>query len=164
MRAAQAISSAIFVATFAVTTGAEAQGGSNVQACLAKTKGVYGFHCWGSANFGAGLEPVTFVGTVEGDGRGMFEGYGTANSSLGSVSTHFAGPATFGRHCSGHVDYTTYEIILPDGTVIPVTPTPSFDFATVENGKEILGAGVVPFGVNGPNVPRLACRLVRVNG
>lgn len=131
------------------------------QRCIAKTAHAYGFHCWGSANFGAGFEVANFVGTVEGNGKGVFEGNGTVSFSGGSFSTHFAGPATFGRYCSGRVQYTTNEIVLPDGGVIPLGPA-TFDFATVEGGKEILGASVAPFGVTGDQVPRLTCRLVRV--
>jgi hypothetical protein len=131
------------------------------QRCIAKTAHVYGFHCWGSANFGAGFEVANFVGTVEGNGKGIFEGYGTVSSSAGSFATHFAGPATFGRHCSGRVQYTTNEILLPGGGVVPLG-TAMFDFAMVDGGKEILGASVAPFGVTGDQVPRLTCRLVRV--
>jgi len=137
-------------------------------ACIAKTKGPYGFVCQGNVLVGnpqAGFQfgPVTFLGLVEGDGTGSFEGTGTFNSWLGSLSTHFKGPAKFGPNCSGRVDYTTYEIVLPDGSTVPLPPV-SFDFATVDSGHELLGAGVAPFGVTGDAVPRLACRLVRVRG
>jgi hypothetical protein len=72
-----------------------------------------------------------------------------------------AGRATFGRNCFGHVDYTTNEILLPGGGVIPL-PTLSIDFTVVDDGKEILGTPVAPAGVTGNLVPRLTCRLVKI--
>ena len=45
------------------------------------------------------LEPITFIGTVKGTEDGFYEGYGTLNSSAGSLSVHNAGQATFGRSC-----------------------------------------------------------------
>jgi hypothetical protein len=125
------------------------------------TRGLYGFQCHGSAFTGTALEPVTFVGTVAGDGRGFFEGFGTFNSSNGSASTHVAGRGNLGPMCLGHVDYTTNEILLPQGGTVPLPPI-SFDYATVHGGDEILGTGVAPPGVTGDVVPRLTCRLVRV--
>jgi hypothetical protein len=124
-------------------------------------KGLYGFQCHGSAFNGVVFGPVTFVGTVEGKDNAIYEGHGTFSSSAGSFSTHVAGAATFGPNCFGHVDYTTNEIVLPNGGVIPL-PTASFDFIGVDGGDEILGTGVAPFGVTGDFVPRLTCRLVRV--
>jgi hypothetical protein len=89
------------------------------------------------------------------------EGYGTFNSSLGSLSLHVAGQATFGRSCFGHVDYTTHEILLPGGGTASLPPI-SFDFIAVDNGDEILGTGVAnPTGATGDLVPRVTCRLVR---
>jgi hypothetical protein len=134
---------------------------SRFRSCAAVAAGVYGFQCHGSTFTGARLEPVTFVGTVEGKTNGFYEGYGTFNSSGGSVSTHVAGSATFGRNCFGHVDYTTNEIVLPGGGTVPL-PTASFDFTVVDDGKEILGSGVAPTGITGDLVPRLTCRLVRI--
>jgi hypothetical protein len=134
---------------------------SRPHSCAARAAGVYGFQCHGSAFTGTVLEPVTFVGTVEGTKDGFYEGYGTFNSSGGSVSTHVAGEATFGRNCFGRVDYTTNEILLPGGGTVPL-PTVSFDFTVVDDGKEILGTGVAPTGVMGDLVPRLTCRLVRI--
>jgi hypothetical protein len=136
--------------------------------CLAKTRGPYGFHCHGSTLVGnpqAGFQfgPVTVVGTVEGDGTGIFEGTNTFTSWLGSVPTHFKGHATFDKNCFGRVEYTTNEIVLPDGSTIPLPPA-AFDAATVDGGQEILGAGVAPPGVTGDQVPRLFCRLVRIRG
>jgi hypothetical protein len=136
---------------------------STPQACAARAQGVYGFQCHGSSFTGAALELVTFVGTVEGSASGFFEGYGTFNSSAGSVSTHVAGQATYGaRHCFGHIDYTTNEILLPGGGAIQLPPI-SFDFVSVDRGKEILGTAVAPPGVTGNFVPRLTCRLVKID-
>lgn len=126
---------------------------------LKLTKGLYGFQCHGSAFTGSAFEPITFVGTVEGDGRGLFEGYGTFSTSNGSVSTHVKGPGTLSNRCFGHVDYTINEIVLPVGT-IPLAPI-SFDYTVVDGGKEILGTGVAAPGVYGVDVPRITCRLVR---
>ena len=64
--------------------------------CAVQSRGSYGFQCFGSAFTGAVAEPVTFVGTVDGDANGFYEGYGTFSSSAGSASTHVAGTATFG--------------------------------------------------------------------
>jgi hypothetical protein len=129
--------------------------------CAVKAKGLYGFQCQGTSFTGAAFEPVTFIGTVQGDASGFFEGYGTFNSSSGSMQTHVAGTATFGPNCFGHIDYTTSEIVLPGGGTIPIPPI-SFDFVGVDGGNEILGAQVAPAGVGGDLVPRLACRLVRI--
>ena len=141
---------------------ADGAGDGSAKACSAKLNGRYGFHCHGFAHNGIGFGPVTFVGTVEGrDHNTFFEGRGTLNSSAGSVLTHFAGPATYGANCFGQVDYTTFEIILPDGTVVAPLPPASFQFIGVDGGNEILGTGVAPPGVTGDFVPRLTCRLVR---
>jgi hypothetical protein len=127
---------------------------------LEMTRAQYGFQCLGSAFSGSTLEPVSFVGTVTGDGKGFFESFGTYNSSNGSASVHLAGHGTLPPRCIGHVDYTTTEIVLPNGSTIPLSPI-SFDYTVVHGGDEILGAGVAPAGVTGDPVPRLACRLVR---
>jgi hypothetical protein len=132
-----------------------------IRSCLAQSRGVYGFQCHGSAFSGTIFEPVTFVGTVEASRDGVFEGFGTFNSSDGSVSTHVKGPATFGRNCFGRVEYTTNEILLLGGGTIPLPPV-FFDFTVVDGGKEILGTGVAPVGVVGDLVPRLTCRLVKI--
>ena len=136
-------------------------GGGPPPCRLESTRALYGFQCLGSAFTGAALEPVSFVGTVKGDGKGFFEGFGTFNSSNGSAPTHVAGKGTLLPSCLGHVDYTTNEILLPNGGTVPLPPI-SFDFTVVHSGDEILGAGVAPPGVTGDVVPRLACRLVRV--
>ena len=128
---------------------------------LEMTRALYGFQCLGSAFTGTNLEPVSFVGTLRGDGRGFFEGFGTFNSSNGSAATHVAGNGTLLPGCFGHVDYTTNEIVLPGGGSAPLPPI-SFDYTVVHGGDEILGAGVAPAGITGDVVPRLACRLVRV--
>jgi hypothetical protein len=132
-----------------------------VRACIAQSKGTYGFQCHGSGFNGAIFEPITFVGTVEGDSDAVFEGFGTFNSSNGSMSTHVKGSATFGKNCFGRVEYTTNEILLPGGGTIPLPPV-TFDFTVVDGGKEILGTGVAPAGVTGDLVPRLTCRLVKI--
>lgn len=131
-------------------------------ACSIKlTKGLYGFQCHGSSFTGVKLEPVTFIGTVEGDGRGMFEGYGTFNSSNGSADTHVKGPGTLSDRCLGHVEYTN-ELLLPGGGTVPLDPI-SFDYTVVAGGAEILGTGRGFPGATGDFVPRLTCRLVRVD-
>ena len=129
---------------------------------LQQTRALYGFQCHGFSFTGSTLEPVTFVGTVRGDGKGFFEGTGTFSSSNGSVSTHVAGQATLLPNCFGHVDYTTNEIVLPNHATIPLPPV-SFDYTVVNGGREILGTGVAPSGTQGDQVPRLTCRLVRVD-
>jgi len=140
---------------------ASSAGGGPPPCKLEMTRALYGFQCLGSAFTGAKLEPVSFVGTVRGDGKGFFEGFGTFNSSNGSASTHVAGSGTLLPGCFGHVDYTTNEIVLPSGGTVALPPI-SFDFTVVHGGDEILGAGVAPAGITGDVVPRLACRLVRV--
>ena len=128
--------------------------------CAAQAKGLYGFQCHGSAFNGVAFDEVTFVGTVEGNAKGFYEGYGTFNSDQGTVDTHIAGQATFGRNCFGRIVYTTNEIVLPGGGTIPLPPA-TFDFIAVDDAKEILGSGVAP-GMTGDFVPRLTCRLVRI--
>jgi len=153
------IASALFAApTLADDDSRNASGRS----CAVKAKGLYGFQCHGSAHNGVAFDQVTFIGTVEGDDKGFYEGYGTFSSDQGSVATHVAGMATFGRNCFGRVVYTTNEILLPGGGTIPLPPV-TFDFIAVDNSKEILGSGVAP-GMTGDFVPRLTCRLVRTRG
>jgi hypothetical protein len=137
-----------------------ADDGRHGRTCAAQAKGLYGFQCHGSAFNGVAFDQVTFVGTVEGNAKGFYEGYGTFNSDQGSVDTHIAGQATFGRNCFGRVVYTTNEIVLPGGGTIPLPPA-TFDFIAVDDGNEILGSGVAP-GMTGDFVPRLTCRLVRI--
>ncbi|HMF59133.1 MAG TPA: hypothetical protein VK595_02105 [Vicinamibacterales bacterium] len=144
-----------------MAAGIENQRLHGQNSCAVKAQGVYGFQCHGSAFNGNVFEPVTFVGTVEGSSRGFYEGFGTFNSSNGSFSTHVAGQAKYGPNCFGHVDYTTNEILLPNGEVIRLEPI-SFDFAVVDDGHEILGTAVAPPGVTGDLVPRLTCRLVKL--
>lgn len=157
-RLSKLIASVIASAAFA--TPAFADDSRHGRTCAAKAKGLYGFHCHGSAFNGVAFDQVTFVGTVEGDAKGFYEGYGTFNSDQGSFNTHLAGQATFGRNCFGRVVYTTNEILLPGGGTIPL-PAAIFDFIGVDDSNEILGAGVAP-GMTGDAVPRLVCRLVRV--
>lgn len=127
--------------------------------CSAKTKGPYGFQCQGFANVGAGLEPVTLVGTVAGSSTGVFSGYGQFNSSLGSLKQHLVGPAAFqNRSCFGHVRYRVWLVGENNVDVAELAPL-DIDFATVNNGREILGTPNSPAGT-GDAVPRLSCRLV----
>jgi len=56
---------------------------------LEMTHAEYGFQCLGSSSSGSTLEPVSFVGTVSGDGHGFFEAFGTFNSSNGSLPLHW---------------------------------------------------------------------------
>jgi hypothetical protein len=133
---------------------------SNANSCAAKAAGSYGFQCHGSQFSRTVFEPVTFIGTVKGTKDGFYEGYGTFNSSDGSVTIHVAGQASFGPSCFGHIDYTTNEILLPDGGTTAL-PTLSIDFIAVDN--EILGMPVAPPGGTGDLVPRVTCRLVRTD-
>jgi hypothetical protein len=152
------IASTLVCATLATPAGAD--DGRNARTCAAQAKGLYGFQCHGNSFNGVEFDQVTFVGTVEGNAKGFYEGYGTFNSDLGSVDTHIAGQATFGRNCLGRIVYTTNEIVLPGGGTIPLPPA-TFDFIAVDDSKEILGSGVAP-GMTGDFVPRLTCRLVRI--
>lgn len=127
---------------------------------LSMIAGPYTLQCHGSAFNGISLEPVSVVGTVTNTASGFAEGYGTFNSSGGSVSTHFTGQATLGPSCTTTVTYTTYEILLPGGGTVPLPPV-SFQAVIVLGGKELLGAGIAPPGVTGDLVPRMVCRLVR---
>ena len=135
----------------------------NLQAaCAARNKGPYGFQCQGFVNVGAGLEAVTFLGTVRGSNAGVFNGSGVFNSSLGSARQRVTGQATFeNRSCVGRI---TYQVFLqtPGGEV----PLPDLDiaFVPVAGGLETLGVPVAPPGVTGDAVPRMACRLVRLQG
>jgi hypothetical protein len=151
------------LACSALAAPAAAQDNAAARSCSAKLTGLYGFHCHGSAFNGVAVGPVTFVGTVEGKANDVFDGRGTLTSSAGSILTHFAGPATYGPNCFGHIDYTANDVILPDGTVVARLPPASFDFIGVDGGNEILGAAVAPRGVTGDVVPRLGCRLDKVN-
>lgn len=141
---------------------AQAPASAATPACtFAAARGPYGFNCHGFSFTGATFEPVTFVGTVAGSATGFYDGYGTFNTSGGTIATHFAGQATLdGARCFGRVSYTTFEMLLPGGGTVPLPPA-SFDFAVVLGGKELLGTGVAPAGVTGDLVPRLTCRLVR---
>ncbi len=149
-----------FAAAPAVADNNNPSGASN--ACAAKVQGLYGFQCHGSVSVGGALEPVTFIGAVEGN-KGVYDGNGTLSSSFGSLPAHIAGSATFGPNCFGDVTYTTYDVTFP-GSTTPVSFAPaSFDFIGVDGGQEILGTAVAPSGVTGNAVPRLTCRLVRVH-
>ena len=143
-------------ALFAAPLSANEQHG---RTCAAKAKGLYGVQCHGNTFNGVEFDQVTLIGTVEGNERGVFEGYVTYNSDLGSLNNHVMGQATFGRNCFGRIVWTTNEILLPGGGVIPLPPA-TVDFIAVDDSREILGAGVAP-GMVGDAVPRLVCRLVR---
>jgi len=153
----------VAVATVCVAVPAKA-GHTPQQVCAIRSQGVYGFQCQGSASPypGAPLEPVTFIGTVEGRYDAFWEGYGTFNSSLGSASTHVAGDATFDTNCFGRVTYSINEVLLPGGGTFPLPPL-VIDFVPVDNFNEVLGMPVAdpPEGV-GDAVPRMTCRLVRI--
>jgi hypothetical protein len=149
---------------------------ASANACFAMGKGVYGFSCIGSSSTGGPLEPITLGGVVQGNATGFYEAFGTLNSSSGSAHVHLSGQAAYGtnceghadceaftvRNCWGHIDYTTNEILLPGGGVIPL-PVVSVDFAVVDEGREILGTPVpgTP-GATGDFVPRFSCRLVKL--
>jgi hypothetical protein len=152
------------VAVSVATLSVQADDRSSVQSvCAAKTSQTYGFQCQGQTQLipGAGLEPITFVGTVSGSHSGVFEGYGTLNSSsFGTFRQHFRGPAEFqDRTCFGHIQYKVW-IALPSGDG-PELPPLDIDFAVIAGGDEILGTPT-GYGAVGPNVPRVACRLVKV--
>ena len=148
----------------AAPVAAIADGPGSVQSvCAAKTKGSYGFQCQGHAQVipGLGLEPVTLVGTVAGSDAGIFDGYGTFNSSLGSLRQHLVGQADFqDRTCFGHIKYRVF-LVLPGGGDGPELPPLDIDFATVNGGFEILGTPNAP-AATGAAVPRISCRLVKV--
>jgi hypothetical protein len=141
---------------------AAADSGNSIQrACSARTLGPYGFQCNGYANVGAGLEPVTFVGTVSGSPTGVFDGYGTFSSSLGSNRMHSIGQAIFqDRTCFGHIQYQQF-LVTPGGEIDLHQPL-DIDFTTVDGGFEILGTPVALPGATGAGVPRMSCRLVKV--
>lgn len=132
--------------------------------CAAKTNHSYGFQCHGWASVGVGLplEPVTFLGTVSGSKTGEFNGTGTFNSRLGGARQRVSGLASFhDRACSGHIQYKVW-LILPELEIdLPVL---DIDFVTVGGGAEILGAPTALPGIQGDQVPRMVCRLVRSEG
>jgi len=118
-----------------------AAGTNGVQdACSAKTKGPYGFQCQGYSNVGAGLEPVTFLGTVAGSDTGVFDGYGTFSSSLGSSRQHAVGQGVFqDKTCFGHIQYQI-KLVLPNGSEVDVgIPPLDIDFTVVNGGSKSSG-------------------------
>lgn len=155
------VSCIVLMVGMALAPPSLADGAGNLgRSCAAKAKGTYGFQCHGSAFNGASFDQVTFVGVVKGDIKSVWEGFGSFNSGLGTVSTRFSGPATYGPACFGRVTYSTFEIVLPGGGTVPLPPA-LFDFIAVDDSNEILGTGVAP-GMTGDFVPRLTCRLVRI--
>lgn len=156
----------IILAMSAAPLYARADAGSVQRTCSARTNTTYGFQCQGYATVSpAGLEPVTFIGTVAGSETGIFDGYGTFSASNGSSRLHATGQATFqDKTCFGHIQYKQLAV-FPDGSEHDVgLPPLDIDFATVDNGFEILGTPVALPGVTGAGVPRMSCRLVRVRG
>jgi len=159
------LASCAFVCAFVVSPTNAANNGLDAHACAARAQGVYGFVCQGSTFTGpAGFEPVTFIGTVEGNRDSYWEGYGTFNSSNGSFPSHVAGQATYGKHhCFGRVVYSTNEILDANGNVVGTLPPLVIDFVPVDNFNETLGMPVAGPGVSGDFVPRMTCRLVRTS-
>lgn len=105
--------------------------------CSAKTDYTYGFQCQGHSNVGAGLEPVTLVGTGSGSKAGVFDGFGMFSSSLGSARQHAVGQAVFqDKTCFGHIQYQI-KAVLPSGTELDVgIPPLDIDFTVVNDGLE----------------------------
>lgn len=158
------ISCAVFaVGALSIATEAAATEPENLQSfCAARNKGPYGFQCQGWVNAGAGLEPVTFLGTVRGSNAGVYNGSGIFSASLGSTRQRVSGQAVFeNRSCTGQIAYKVWlqtpggEVPLPDLTIA---------FVPVAGGAETLGVPIAPPGVTGDAVPRMACRLVRLQG
>ncbi len=136
--------------------------GSVQRSCAVRNMGPYGFQCQGWVNVGPGLEPVTFLGTVEGSPAGIYNGTGVFNSSLGSARQRVSGQAIFqDRSCAGQVRYRVW-LLTPAGEV-PL-PDLEVDFVPVSNGRETLGTATAAPGVAGAAVPRMNCRLVRMGG
>ncbi len=158
-----ALGAAAFVLT-AASLPASADDHSGAQtSCAARTSQAYGFQCQGQAQLvpSVGLEPITLVGTVTGSHSGIFDGYATLNSgSFGSLREHLRGNAVFqDRTCFGHIQYKVW-VALAGGNG-PELPPLDIDFTVVAGGDEILGAPT-GYGVYGPAVPRLTCRLVKI--
>lgn len=157
---------AAFGACPAAGAADEARDGDAQRSCAAKTQHTYGFQCQGLTEMlpGLGLEPVTFVGTVTGDRAAVFRGYGSFNSStFGATRQRVVGQALFHEHsCFGRIRYDIF-VQLPGGGEAPLPPL-DIDFTVVNGGGEILGTPTAAPGVTGAAVPRLSCRLVRVQG
>jgi len=133
------------------------------RACAAKTRGPYGFQCSGTASTPVGFEAVTFIGTVAGSTTGFFDGVGTFNSGAGSNTIHSRGQAVFTDRCFGHIQYQQL-IVTPDGEFDLHQPL-DIDFAVVKDGQEILGTPVATLPSDrGAAVPRMSCRLVKIDG
>lgn len=132
--------------------------------CAAKLRGTYAFQCHGfaTANPAVGLEAVTFVGSVDSNAAGVYEGLGIFNSSLGRVRQHLVGQAEYvDRQCTGSIQYRVW-LVLPDGSDGPELPPLYADFVVGKDGREILGVPSNPTpGASGGAVPRLNCRLLR---
>ena len=129
--------------------------------CSQKMNRTYGFVCQGFVQVvpGAGVEPVSQVGIQRGSPTGVFEGYATFNSSIGSVRQRASGQAVFhDRTCFAQIRYRVW-LVLPNGALGPELPPLDADFVVVDGGKEVLGAPN-NFAANGADVPRMTCRLV----
>jgi hypothetical protein len=141
--------------------------GASKACSFRRTRGTYGFQCFGSQLFAApGLPPavvqVTDVGSVYSDGEGGFAGRGTINLPLGSLPLRFSGGGTIDADCFGRVTYDVLQIELPAGSGNWIAlPPMSFDGAIVDGGQEILVTQVAP-GATGDAVPHFTCRLVHV--
>jgi hypothetical protein len=161
-----AIVAALFV-TILVGAGFAEEGNDPGRACsFRNTEGLYGFNCTGffppTTPGATALQPIGFVGYVRSDGRGRFFGPATVSLDFGSLPARVDGIATLDpeRECLGRVVYDTFEIEFAPGVRQNVGPA-TFDFAVVDNGKEILGSATAP-SATGSAVPRMACRLVKV--
>jgi hypothetical protein len=177
VRAFRRLGSVAVVSTSVLLAGAapvekwerEARSTGGSKACsFANTEGLYGFTCSGfyprtdATGAIVGQQPIGVVGVLHGDGRGHYSADATLSSDYGSLPWRLEGDATLDakRNCLGRVVYTTNQLTLDSGYVLNLPPA-TFDFAVVGGGEEILGSATAP-GLFGDAVPRLACRLVRV--
>ena len=65
--------------------------------------------------------------------------------------------------CAGRISYTVY-VLGPNGEdLFPLPDKLDINFVPVNNFREVLGTPYSPSGT-GPAVPRLSCRLVKVDG
>lgn len=168
-RGCHTLALAAAVSALGLVHGGTPAEGRPVRFCsFRNTEALYGFNCTGffppTTPGSAALQPIGFVGFVRGDGRGRFYGDATVSLDFGSLPARLDGQATLDptRSCLGRVSYTTFEIEFAPGVWQNVGPA-TFDFVVVDDGKEILGSATAPAGA-GIAVPRMACRLVRVEG
>ena len=168
-RGCHSLALAAALSALGLVHGGSSAEGRPIRACsFRNTEALYGFNCTGffppTTPGSAALQPIGFVGFVRGDGRGRFFGDATVSLDFGSLPARLDGQATLdpNRSCLGRVEYTTFEIEFAPGVWQNVGPA-TFDFVVVGGGKEILGSATAPTGT-GIAVPRMACRLVRVEG